>query len=155
MDIKDHSGYMIYDDGRVWSKRSKKFLSDHRTNTNGYIIRALCKDYQMKQITAHRLVATHYIPNPENLPQIDHIDRNIKNNHVTNLRWCTHSQNMQNTKRKPNSSGVKNIYKHGCGYQFIKKHEGIYHSKKFDTLEEAIQYKDDYTRALGCKFLLK
>lgn len=41
----------------------------------------------------HRLVAQAFIPNPDNLPEIDHIDGNSKNNSLDNLRWCTHKEN--------------------------------------------------------------
>jgi hypothetical protein len=44
----------------------------------------------------HRLVAEAFIPNPNNYPTVDHIDRNRQNNKVTNLRWCTLSDNMKN-----------------------------------------------------------
>jgi hypothetical protein len=42
----------------------------------------------------HRLVAEAFIPNPDNLPDIDHIDENKENNHVSNLRWSTRADNM-------------------------------------------------------------
>ena len=45
----------------------------------------------------HRLVAELFIPNPDNLPEVDHRDRNRKNNRVENLRWTTHKHNCQNT----------------------------------------------------------
>lgn len=46
------------------------------------------------KVYAHRLVAETFIPNPQNLPEIDHIDRNKCNNHVSNLRWITRNDNM-------------------------------------------------------------
>ena len=42
----------------------------------------------------HRLVAEAFIPNPDNLPDIDHIDENKENNHVSNLRWSSRADNM-------------------------------------------------------------
>lgn len=57
---------------------------------------SLSKDYERKLIYVHRLVAMAFIPNPNNYPFIDHIDRNGLNNSASNLRWCTQEMNMQN-----------------------------------------------------------
>jgi hypothetical protein len=66
-------------------------------STEGYCKVILCLNANSrKHVKVHRLVAEAFIPNNENKPQIDHIDRNKQNNNVSNLRWCTLSENMHN-----------------------------------------------------------
>lgn len=55
---------------------------------NGYKFVALFKDGKRKSIKIHRIVAMAFIPNPNNLPQVNHIDENKINNNVDNLEWC-------------------------------------------------------------------
>ena len=56
---------------------------------NNYVCVQLSKNGINKNINMHRLVALTFIPNPDNLPIVNHKDRNTKNNHVENLEWCT------------------------------------------------------------------
>lgn len=62
---------------------------------NGYEYVCLRKDGKNQNRMIHRLVAEAFIPNPENLPCVNHIDGNKHNNDVSNLQWCTHSQNRK------------------------------------------------------------
>ena len=56
------------------------------------------------------MLAIHFLDNPNNKPQVDHIDNNPANNNVNNLRWCTQSENNMNYKMsKSNTSGVKGV----------------------------------------------
>lgn len=61
----------------------------------GYHRVKLCKDGSRKYYAVHRLVALTFIDNPHNLPVINHIDGNKLNNHISNLEWCTISENTQ------------------------------------------------------------
>lgn len=64
-----------------------------RTNNRGYLRITLCKDGITKTFSPHRLVAEAFIPNPDNLPCVNHKDENPLNNVVSNLEWCTYSYN--------------------------------------------------------------
>ena len=102
--------YMVSSFGRIMSLTKEvssrygtrtitcKLLSPSNS-TDGYCKVILCLNANnRKHVKVHRLVAEAFIPNPKNKPQIDHIDRNRKNNNVNNLRWCTHLENMRNPK---------------------------------------------------------
>lgn len=61
---------------------------------DGYMFVTLSKDGNKKSYKVHRLVAQAYIPNPEDLPQVNHMDEDKCNNVVTNLEWCTAKYNV-------------------------------------------------------------
>jgi hypothetical protein len=87
MEINDFENYLIYDNGSVWSKKRKKFLKPSK-NKEGYVFVNLSRDGKQNYIRAiHSLVAEHYLENPEKLPVVHHIDRDMTNNNVNNLFW--------------------------------------------------------------------
>ena len=99
--MKDVVGYEEYfsitEDGKLWSKRSNRFVKitvlpsgycTHATKIGG-------RNGTNKLFKIHRCVAEAYLPNPDNLPVINHKDGNKLNNDVSNLEWCTHSHNTQ------------------------------------------------------------
>lgn len=87
--------YKVSTFGRVYNIKRGKVLKPW-VNNHGYLQVGLCKNGERQQVTVHRLVATEFIPNLNNKPCIDHLDRNPKNNKVNNLRWCTQQENMNN-----------------------------------------------------------
>ena len=69
-------------------------------DTKSYYYIDVWKDGKKRTFRVHRLVATMFIPNPHNLPQVDHIDRDRTNNCVENLRWVSRQQNMNNAGKR-------------------------------------------------------
>lgn len=101
-EIPNTNGYMVTTEGVVYRTLKN---GDVRTlgsqNTQGYIdVNLPFKDGSKHKKLVHRLVAEAFLPNPENLPVVDHIDEDKTNNTVSNLRWCTLEQNTKfyNTK---------------------------------------------------------
>ena len=136
MDIINYPNYLIYKDGRVYSKARRGttggFLKP-MINKHGYYYVDLHKDCKRISFKIHRLVALHYIPNPNNYPQVDHIDRNKTNNHMNNLKWCNGSQNEQNKGMiKTNTSGIKFVLynKSRNNWKFCKVINGITYTKQ-------------------------
>lgn len=123
--IKGYEGkYQISNIGNVksllwWSGLFKKFFNKERfliktEDNHGYYYVTLCKDNKKKKFLVHRLVAEAFIPNPENKPQVNHIDGNKKNNQINNLEWCTNQENISHALK----TGLKNDY--GCNSYLSK-----------------------------------
>lgn len=70
-----------------------------RTSRNGYKMTILSKDNKQKNCTIHRLVALAFIPNPNNLPEVNHIDGDKSNNNSSNLEWTDRSGNNSHALR--------------------------------------------------------
>lgn len=99
-DIKGYEGiYKVSNLGNILSlnyhrmkiTKLKKFTLNHK----GYPTVHLSNNKNNKRFLVHRLVAEAFIPNPNNYPQINHIDGNKQNNKIDNLEWCTNSENIK------------------------------------------------------------
>ena len=87
--------YKVSNLGNIYSVRHNKLIAgclDHQ----GYPRFVACKDGERRTIKIHRLVALAFIPNPDSLPVVDHINGDRSDNRVENLRWVTHSENSNN-----------------------------------------------------------
>jgi hypothetical protein len=144
MEIQNYPNYLIYEDGRIYSKKFKRYLKPGISNS-GYQYVNLYKDGKNKKFSIHRLVGNHYIPNPDNLPTIDHIDRNKLNNHISNLRWADMKMQCANQKtyKTPctNTSGHKYISYDKSSKKWSCQYKRNKISKKFNTKRDAICYK--------------
>lgn len=113
-DIEGYEGhYMVDTKGNVFSLKRKKIMTPCKSN-NGYMQVHLSIDGVMKSHKIHRLVAKTFIPNPYNLPQVNHKDEDKTNNCVENLEWCTQSYNMNyndGQKRRASSRDYEEISK--------------------------------------------
>ena len=108
-DIAGYEGlYAVTSCGKVWSYKRKKFLKP-RANNYGYLYINLCKNGKSKSYVIHRLVAMAYLPNPENLPEINHKDENKANNCLQNLEWCDHKYNLNYGTHNEKASNSKKI----------------------------------------------
>lgn len=129
-DIKGYEGlYQVSNLGRVRSLDRKFIKSNGRmhsrkgkvlapnTNPKGYFFVNISDiNHKITPTRIHRLVAEAFIPNPNNLPQVNHIDEDKSNNSITNLEWCTNRYNtMYGTRNlrlsialKGNNNAIKN-----------------------------------------------
>ena len=115
--ITGFEDYGISEEGEIYSYRLKRFLKIFLDR--GYYRVNLTKDGKRYLKLLHRLLAETFIPNPNNLLFVDHVDRNTKNNSLSNLRWVTRQQNNMNaSKTKGNTSS---LYKGVCWNKQKKK----------------------------------
>ena len=94
-DVKDYEGhYQVSDKGRVKSVKFGKEIILKPGSCRGYLQVGLSKNGEIKRYTVHRLVAQAFIPNPNNLPEVNHKDEIKTNNNIENLEWCDHKYNI-------------------------------------------------------------
>ena len=94
--------YIVREDGKIFSTHNRGRAKYHqeikqRMNSDGYMCITVGKTGNRTVASVHRLVAKAFIPNPLNLPEVNHKDYNRTNNSVDNLEWCSHKENIDYT----------------------------------------------------------
>ena len=142
-DVKGYEGYyQVSNMGRVKSMRVLKtpkngvkcrknaFLSTKTSHDKQYVTVALCRDGEKKQTQVHRLVAEAFIPNPNNLPFVNHKDENPSNNCAGNLEWCTQGYNIQYSLERKGRLRPKSELRPICAYtlsgEFIAQYNSVW-----------------------------
>lgn len=96
-EVYENTNYEVSNTGRVRRKGSD--IDKVSGKRKGYPTVKLCKDGKESKRTIHRLVAEAFIPNPDNKPDVNHIDGIKDHNNVENLEWVTKSENMRHAYR--------------------------------------------------------
>lgn len=121
--------------------RSEKMLKPQAYN--GYFLVVLCKEGKTYPRAVHRLVATAFIPNPENKSVVDHIDTNPSNNCVDNLRWVTTQENCMNPLTRLHNSVSKR------GHKCYLTHHTEETKRKLSEMKKGIKFSDAHKRKLS------
>lgn len=159
-DIKGYKGcYRVSNYGRVKSiSRLVNSSPDKRTVPerilkqqvlrSGYMSVGLWKDSHFLRLPVHRLVAIAFLPNPDNLPQVNHRDGIKTNNNADNLEWCSRSENMKHAYEHGLTNPITNLVDNRRKVRLTDKRNGCIIC--FDSLVEAAKYIDE----TKCKVIL-
>lgn len=97
--VHDNDKYVVNQYGEVKNIKTGKYIIGD-INTAGYYRVSLSIGGKQKKFFRHRLVAMLFIPNPYNLPEVNHIDGDKSNNSIDNLEWCDRTHNEHECRRK-------------------------------------------------------
>lgn len=139
-EINGYKGlYQVSNYGRVKSLHNGEKILKLVKSKNGYIRVKLKLKGHEKFLFVHRLVASAFILNPYNLPEINHKDENKTNNRVENLEWCTREYNV--------NYGTRNSR---CGLEY-KKIVCLVTNETFNSITEAVKkYNIDHSSIIQC-----
>jgi hypothetical protein len=149
--IEEFPDYQVSNQGRVKSLWGRYNISERilklnlvgRKGEQYYAVNLYNQSGKRQTTKVHKLVALAFLPNPENLPVIDHINRNKLDNTITNLRWYSHEGNLYNSTPRKSKLQQQFIYPTSQDKYLVNiRRRTLKYSKVFDTLEEAIVQRD-------------
>ena len=145
--------YQVSNYGNVKSLKRNIILKFNINNTGRPYIN-LNKNAKSKSKMIHRLVAEAFIPNPNNLPEINHKDENPLNNNVNNLEWCTRKYNINYGTRKQRiiQKQYKPILQYDLDGNFIKKWNSIKEAQEFyktNVISQCCKHKKSFNSCKG------
>lgn len=159
-DIKGYEGYyQVSNFGKVRSLNRSIYRKNGRKQSfkdqelkfhdkHGYLGINLRKDGKIKSCTVHRLVAEAFIPNPYNLPQINHKDENKYNNRIDNLEWCSSSYNMNyGTRTYRSIESCKKTMKEKFENGYESPFKGKHHTEETKVYLSEINSGDNHPQA--------
>ena len=135
-EIEGFPNYQVSNLGRVKNNKTDKILKPYKTN-RGYHTIGFWSDGKKKRLSIHRLVAKAFLPNPRNLPEVNHINGSKADNNVRNLEWASGSNNVlhayQTKLRKTKLSAIqvaeiKNLIEQGLTQREIASMYNVSHS---------------------------
>jgi hypothetical protein len=148
VEIPGFPNYMIRRNGEVYSLLTH-IIMNPLIDKKGYMVIQLTQDKKRFTTFIHRLLAFSFIPNPDNKPYIDHIDRNRTNNSLENLRWVTCVENSLNTITNVENSNIRSTKSNN--YEVRLYRNKIQYTKTFKTLDEAIIWRNIKIAELNSK----
>ena len=141
--LQDYRGFLFYSDGRVFRIKTGRFLNG--MTCKGYK-RLDFRPQDQGEPRIHRLIARAFVPNPQNLPVINHKNGVRDDNRAANLEWCTNKYNTQGLNKR---HGFGGIYESSCPTRHKKPFKAQYKTngakkveKWFATREEAQEWLD-------------
>ena len=154
MKIKGYEDYEIYEDGRIISHKNGNIreLKCYISKT-GYKRVGLRKNGKQKTFLLHRLLAIHFIPNPENKYSVDHENRVRLDNSLSNLRWYTREEQRNNRGgifQYPITKGGITINRKWFMYQWSV--DKVPQCKYFKTLELVQAFQKEHLETYNLQF---